>query len=802
MKYNKDANEIVVSLDEFVSVSRRGISRIAPNDELEPCSEAPSAVLSKKILGDHEQIPLHYSFEEGEYTFRLVGHADIVENGEITLLYTVELNPKKPRREELEISRGRAFTLGYMYAMTEGLDEVALKIVYASERSGDFDTREEKVTLKKLREFHLRCLGTLAKYARPEVERVTERLPSMAKLRFPFEQIRDGQSELVRATYRTLARGESLYACAPTGTGKTVSVLYPAIRLIGEGKEDKVFYLTPKTTTAEVARECLMLLSEAGARIRAISLSSKERSCPEGLICKKSAMLCKLSDARRLPDATLALYDKNITVVTLSEVREVAREFSVCPYELALSYSELCDAVICDINYLFDPRVYIRRYFDEGGRYAFLIDEAHNLAERAREMYSAELSLDTFLEKLDNPLIEPTSELRTYAPDIILRTKESLFEYLKDEIRKDKDGAESGATHLAELPSELYEPIGELALLLDTALRDSYRKKDELTHDRTEYLKELFYEIKRVYDTVERYDECYRTFIFYESGRLTLKLFSVDSGSVIKRILSKGHGTVFFSATLSPLEYYKSVLGGDGSSDTLEALSPFAPEALSVSIIDSISTRYSERERTLPAVSRAIAATLSPRIGNYMVFAPSFEYLEMLAGSFREKYPKIKVLEQRKDMTRVEKEAFLAEFEREREGYLVGFCVLGGIYSEGIDLVGKSLIGSVVVGIGMPALSYEREAIAEYYEEKLEAGKQYAYIYPGMNRVLQAAGRVIRHENDRGVIVLIDDRFRDPLYKKTIPALWRGMEYVGDLKELNERIKDFWREIDLEDSTR
>jgi Rad3-related DNA helicase len=289
-----------------------------------------------------------------------------------------------------------------------------------------------------------------------------------------------------------------------------------------------------------------------------------------------------------------------------------------------------------------------------------------------------------------------------------------------------------------------------------------------------------------------------RLFTKKDTARLMAGMLTLDPGKTVRSMTEKGRGAVFFSATLSPMEYYKSLLGADGSSEVLAASSPFAPECLSVSIMDKISTRYTERERTLPAVARTIAATMNPRRGNYMVFAPSFEYLGALADSFRRSYPKIKVIEQKREMSQKERAAFLAEFENTRDEYLVGFAVMGGIYSEGIDLVGDRLIGAVVVGIGIPSLSYEREAMAEYYEERYEEGKQYAYVYPGMNRVFQAAGRVIRHELDRGVIVLIDDRFDDPIYRKAIPALWPGTEYIGDPKELNARIKEFWQGVDEE----
>lgn len=798
MKYSTESKRILISVDELISISRRGVSATVPVNEDEPSTASASARMRQTVIGSTLPTVIDYDFDAFGYAFTLRGALDAQAKGSITILREAEISPSKPRRDELEAARGCAFILGYMQAMKLGINSVSLKMVFFNEKSGEYAEKIEEVDLPTLERFFSRCTVTLAKYARPEIERVTVRLPSMKSVRFPFDTVRDGQSELVRATYRTLARGSSLYACAPTGTGKTVSVLFPAIRLVGEGKHDKVFYLTPKSTAAEVAKSCIELLAGEGAVIRAVVLSSKERCCKRGLVCRQKISLCPLSDGSRLADAALDLYDRAITVVTLPDILDVAALHSVCPYELELTYSELCDCVICDINYLFDPRVYIRRYFDRGGRYSFLIDEAHNLKERASEMYSCELSLPVLSEKLSSPLIPQRSDLGMNGERIVTELKEPLLDFIKDDIHRGRDGEMLGAAHSSELPGGIYSPVDELLLYLDRALKSAYSQKDEDALARIELIRDLFYEIRRLAACVASFDEAYRMFVFYKNGDITLKLYAIDTGAIIKSLLAKGHGAVFFSATLSPLEYYKSVLGGDGSSEVLEVRSPFAPESLSVSIVDKISTRYSERARTLPAVSRAIAATVSAKRGNYMVFAPSFEYLEGLARDFCEKYPKIKVLEQRREMSAREKADFLAEFEKDSDSYLIGFCVMGGIYSEGIDLVGKRLIGAIVVGIGIPSLSYEREAMAEYYEEKYEAGKQYAYIYPGMNRVFQAAGRVIRHENDRGVIVLIDGRFADPIYKKSIPALWRGMEYVGDAKELNERVKEFWREVDKE----
>ena len=620
----------------------------------------------------------------------------------------------------------------------------------------------------------------------------------MKKIKFPYPEIREGQSDFIRAVYRNLARGTTLYATAPTGTGKTVSVIYPAIRTLGDGRIDKVFYLTPKTTTAEVARECLELFVSEGAKIRTVILSSKERCCRSNLACRDGRDKCKYTKYNRLPDAVMALYELGLSVVSEREAEKIAVEYSICTHELLLTYSELCDFVICDINYLFDPTVYIRRFFDTGGRYAFLIDEAHNLADRAREMYSAEFSSDSFDLLLSSPLIGPVSRLREPLEAYKKTYTELLLSYLKDEIRVDKEGVSHAAVHLSDVPSELYGLMEGLEKALDDELLASFSAEDEDSTERTRLIKDELYRVKKINSTLRLFDSHFKLFMFLDGDLIRLKLFCTDTHKVIEKALSKGQGAVFFSATLSPLDYYKSLLGGNGSSEVIEVESPFHEEALSVSIMDKISTRYSERERTAPAIIRVIGATLSARRGNYMVFAPSFEYLELLAEEFKRKYPKTKALIQRKNMSAKEKSDFLKEFTKEEDSYLVGFCVLGGIYSEGVDLVGEGLIGAIVVGIGMPSISYEREAMAEYYEEKYESGKQFAYIYPGLNRVLQAAGRVIRRENDRGVIVLIDDRFQDPIYKKSIPSLWHGMEYVGDAKELNERVKEFWRGVDEE----
>ncbi len=791
MRYDESRRVIEIALGEFVSIARRGVSPAVAYDEDEPTGGEVAMRRLAPIIGDAVSEKLIFGFTDSDYDFELVGRV-LTDGSRIIVSYSTTSNPERPKKNEIAELRGEGYIAAYMLASVRELSSVNIRFIYFNEASGEYAESQELVAFKKLQKFFDKCLTAVRIFALPEVERVTKRLPSMKKLKFPYDSIREGQSEFVRTAYRTLSRGGCLYATAPTGTGKTVSALYPAIRALGDGRVEKVFYLTPKTTTAEAARDCLLLMEESGANIRAVILTAKEKICTEGRLCQRSRKLCRKSACNRLSEAALTLWKGEKCVVGAKEIQKAAQEFDVCPYELSLTYSELCDVVICDFNYLFDPVVYIRRFFTKGGKYAFLIDEAHNLHERAREMYSASLSLSELYTPAEEPLLGEFSAVKKLSATSSAVFSDTLLPYVKDELRADKNGRLIGAASLSEPPSRLYTLFDEVLKVCEEEILLNQKSNDTEAEARLACLRSYYYKIKKFADILAAFDDAYKLFIFYNDGEIIAKLFCLDTSPVIRQRLNKGHGAVLFSATLSPLSYYRSVLGGDRSDEILEVNSPFDPSQLSVCIMDRISTRYSEREDTLPAVCRAIAATVSAKRGNYMVFSPSFAYSEALAKIFADKYPKIKVISQRADMSAKEKAKFLEEFKKDDKSYLIAFCVMGGVFSEGIDLAGEELIGAVIVSIGMPALSFEREAIAAYYEEKYEEGKQYAYIYPGMNRVFQAAGRVIRREDDRGVIVLIDDRFDDPLYRKSLPKLWEGVKFIGDAKSLRNELDEFW----------
>jgi Rad3-related DNA helicase len=794
MRFDELSGKIEIDMSEFISISRRAISPTPTCDEEEVGNARMSARVFERIMGKKCENPFSFEFSVGEHLFEMKISPDSVDNDLIILTRTVDTPPDKPRRDVVQTVRAEGFISAYALAEKCGFESIRLRIVYYNPITDEFSAVNEQLTKKKLLTFFTRCMTTLSVFATPEVERVTKRLPTLRALKFPYPEIRAGQNEFIRHAYRVLARGGRLFAGAPTGTGKTVSALFPALRALGDGRFDKIFYFTPKATIAEAVRDCLELMAKGGALVRAVILTAKEKACKNGLLCRRSRKLCPVSRENKLPEALLALYKEEHTVVDLKTVQRIAEQYGLCPYELSLAYAELCDVVVCDFNHLFDPSVYIRRFFSSRGRYSFLIDEAHNLAERVREAYSMELSADDIAEPSLSCLLGELSATKKAALSASELFYDTLLPYVKEEIREGREGEKLGAQNLSTVPERLYTLFDELLAIAENEYILSLSASDNEAYDRSAYLRAYIRSIRAFCELISGFDDSFKLFIFYKNGKISAKIFCLDTGRIIARRLSLGHSALLFSATLQPIDYYRETLGGERSDEVLTVESPFDPDQLAVRIIDSVSTRYSERDDTLLGVVRAIAATVSAKRGHYIVFSPSFAYSEALHRVFSEKYPKLNILLQKKDMSLREREEFLSKLSSTDAGYQIAFCVMGGIYSEGIDLAGDRLIGAIIVGIGLPSLSYEREAIAEYYAERYDGGKEFAYVYPGMNRVFQAAGRVIRREDDRGIIVMIDDRFRDPIYKKSLPHLWRNLEFIGDAKELKASLERFWCE--------
>ena len=520
-------------------------------------------------------------------------------------------------------------------------------------------------------------------------------------------------------------------------------------------------------------------------------LSAKERACPEGLLCRSAKAVCRRSQAGGVREEEAAAYLLSLPTVpiTYADILEAANRFAVCPYELSLRYSLFCDVIVGDYNYLFDTRVYLQRYFESAGDYCFLIDEAHDLFDRAREMYSARLD-ESMLRALADfcDAHEPLAALASLAKEAL-----SLFDrrveaaLAGEQSYTDKDGVVHRFAVEKKMPDLLFAIASRLA---DEGL--SLANPRLLPRAATVALRELCYPLRDAALRATLYDRRFECFYTADGDARCVRLVCLDPSAEIDRRLSLGRAAILFSATLSPLPYYRTVLGGAREGVELSLASPFDEDRLAVAIMDKENTRYTAREESVRGVAEAIYGMVSARCGNYFVFCPSYAYLERVHAAFRAAHPEVATLMQTKNASLSARDAFLSRFVPEPSETLVGFCVTGGVYAEGIDLVGTRLIGAAVVGVSLPQPSPERDAMAAYFEDLYEAGREYAYTYPGMNRVLQAAGRVIRTESDRGVLLLIDDRFADPFYRKMLPSHWRGMRLVGDGRAARAFFSRFW----------
>ncbi len=775
MRYDGERDAIVLTVSELVRLARRR-RRTRPLPDEEPERRAPRS----------EGEPIADLYEGNGRRYYVTGDA-VFDGEDLVLFASVPGDPTSPDPDLVRQTRGEGFCLLAMLTRAGKAGSGAFKVIYRSP-SGEVCEVREKPKKEDLARFYDRLFEAVGRDAAFEIARVEKRLPSMAKVVFPYPNVRDGQRDLISAAYKAIRGGYRLYACAPTGIGKTVSTLFPAVRAMGEGFCDKIFYLTPKNTAALAAADAAERLAKEGADLRVLLLSAKERICPHNLLCREiGGERCPLSRSAptREDEAALELLDSGKTTVDLTLLRQVGEKHKVCPYELALRYAEYADVVICDYNYLFHPRVAIRRFFSEPGAWCFLCDEAHNLIDRARELYSLDLPL-TFFDAF-RPASDANPALKGALKETSERVRAILYPLVADTVEQDAEGIKRGFYRQRDLPEGLLDALADFC---DVCLAVLEEKK--LPPDLLVGLRDATYDLAEAVAKLARYSSRFVSFITLYGDALAYRALCLDPSEILSSRLSLGRSAVLFSATMTPTAYYRNVLGGRATDDELDLPSPFDPSQFSVAVLDRIGTRYSEREDTLKAVARAVLTTVKAKPGNYLVFCPSFAYLDRLSDEVGRIAPGLEIVKQSRRMDRRERQAFLDRFSEDNRRALVGFTVTGGIYGEGIDLVGRRLIGAVVVGVGLPQPTPENEAIREYYDDTLEAGREYAYVYPGMNRVLQAAGRVIRTESDRGVVVLIDDRFSEPVYRRLMPNHWRGLKYVGDLPSLSHLLGRFW----------
>ncbi len=745
------------------------------------------------------EVSLSNTTRYGELTYTVSGRADGIEQDEdgwtIEEIKTMHARAFSFPVPEIYLAQLRIY--GYFFCMEKDLGGVNLRMTCINI---DNDKQKESTVYasrEQLRDYYFSLLSRLERWAKLIEKHQREELPALASLTFPYTEMRGGQEDMIRAVHRAAKRGERLFLQAPTGLGKTMSSLYPAVRAHGAGLADRIFYLTAKASTRREAFGAVRRLVQSGAPLRATVLTAREQICPHPTAMMDGRSLSSHCNGVECEYA-MGYYDRAGDAIyelitsgrgyDRSRILEIAHKYKVCPYELSLDVSEYCDIIIADYNYAFDPMVYLRRYFSPGapceGKNIFLVDEAHNLADRARDMYSMTLSRRAF-EKV-YAKVDRRDKVLNEALETVILAMRSMRKMCRDNLSVDEEGNECGYS-LSHAPLTAFnEKLHWFSDQCDAWLR---RHGEE---DIAQSVRDLCYTLHEYTTIMEHYDEHYVTYVELGGGDTLVHLLCLDPSGELNILLNRATSTVLFSATLTPLSYFVDVLGGGDAARTMALPSPYDRDNFGLFVVENISTRYSQRKESCRQIAACIGAAVSGKKGNYIVYFPSYSYLENVLVHFHALYPKVTTVVQKKGMRAAEREAFLDAFVADQDVLRVGFCVLGGSFSEGVDLPGSRLIGSVIVGVGLPGLSGEKNILQEYYQNKSEMGYQYAYVYPGMNRVLQAAGRVIRTDEDKGIVVLIDDRYATPDYRRLFPSHWIHAKYAGNAKNLAEMVAYFW----------
>ena len=727
----------------------------------------------------HAEVSLKLNVPCEGFTLCLEGRADgIIKREDETVIDEIKgvLRELKYIEEPVPVHLAQAKCYAYIYAVQNDLEEICVQMTYCQMETEEIKRFSQTFSTEELKGWIQSVIKAYEKWAKFQIEWRESSRESIRQIQFPYAY-REGQKELAMSVYRTILRKKKLFIQAPTGIGKTMATVFPAVKAIGEGLGDKLFYLTAKTITRTVAEQAFQTLKQQNLRCKVITLTAKEKICfCEETVCNPEACPYAKGHYDRVNDAVFDLLTARDDM-SRANIEAYARKYEVCPFEMSLDVALWVDAVICDYNYVFDPNAHLKRFFSEGGKeeYLFLIDEAHNLVERAREMYSAALYKEEFLaakklvKGIDRKLTRKL-EICNQQFLVLKRACETYREY----------------TSVGHIAVSLMNLMSELERFLEETEAEEVR----------EQILEFYFHVRAFLNIYDILDEHY--VIYTELGEddsFLLKLFCVNPAVNLQEYLSRGNSTIFFSATMLPIRYYKKLLSVEKEDYAIYAASPFQKEHRKLFVGRDVSTKYTKRTGQMyERFASYIAAALRAKKGNYIAFFPSYRFLEEVYERFKQyETEDVICIVQEQSMDEEKREAFLKAFDEERTESLIGFCVMGGIFSEGIDLTEERLIGTFLVGTGLPQVCNEREILKQYFDRHGEAGFSYAYLYPGMNKVLQAAGRVIRTAADRGVILLLDERFLERQYQEVFPREWDDYE-TGTIKIAEESMRRFWEQ--------
>lgn len=708
-----------------------------------------------------------------EYDITLEGRADgIIIGGKRVIIDEIKStvsNLDEFFESQGEWHLGQAICYAYLYALENNQLEMEVRLTYISQHDDSKMFKKYVYSFNDLEKYVLNLIKDYLTFYKRQEYYNELRNKSIINLDFPYAEFRTGQRDLSKFVYSVCKDGGELFFEAPTGTGKTISTLFPAIKTFPDGKNEKIFYLSAKNQTKEVAINAIDMMRKKGLFLRSILISSKEDMCQcDAKTCNPDECIFAKGYYTKLRKALNDLIDAEIS--DNKKILEYAVNNTMCPFELQLDYSLLCDVIVCDYNYLFDPLVHLKRYFDENNTPFFaLVDEAHNLAERSLDMYSAEICEDDFLllQKMFKKYKHPKFK------KALKKVINAFLEYKIDEENLILD------------ESDCYDML--------SSLENYFKVSQDILKNYQDYISnqfiDCFRKVNRFLKIYEFYNDTFT--IYFNKNISTLYLKCLDASSFLKNTISKIRGAVMFSATMTPLSYYIDRLGGTNDSPTMKLPSPFPKENLLLLVRGDISTRYKDRVNSYKSISNSIISLVKQKKGNYLVFFPSYQYMNDVINIFPND-DNINIIIQTKEMDKIQKDDFLNNFKSNPEKTTIGFAVLGGSFSEGIDLTNDKLIGAVIVGVGLPKISFERDIIKDYYNNKNESGFDYAYVNPGMNKVMQAAGRVIRTKDDVGVVLLLDERFLSRKYKELFKVEWSNYISVYSEKEIEAHASKFW----------
>ena len=770
---------ISLSVGELTEIGRRGDI----NFRFSSRSSAQEGIAAHRLLqrtrGDEyiAEKALAFDITSGELDITIKGRVDgyFLNDGELIVdeIKSIRIAPEEIPPDVLDNFWRQAFFYGYMLSVEHQVDEVTVRLcLYHLDEKKEYQLTR-LVSARELAQMFVDALMGLVHRVERRLQWQSRRRDANSDLRFPYGDYRPGQRDMAVSVYRALRNERQLVMQAPTGIGKTMGTIFPAVHALETEGVERLFYLSAKTPTQKLAEDSVRDIGLAGGRLKAVTLTAKEKICfSKGQPCDPDHCKFAAGYYDRIEgaiDDTLQSAD----LLTRDVIEEAAHEYAVCPFEFGLDLSRSCDLVICDYNYVFDPVVYLRRFFDDERKDSLvLVDEAHNLVDRGREMFSAEIDKSQFLD-LSKSLKEAGLSLHRSA----MAVNRAFLEYRKQDQGFEQNGFMTGKEPPQNVLGALQQFTGEAEEILRLDGQEPWR----------EALLETYFAALRFVRTAEEYGDDYVTLLKQGQRKreMRLKLYCVDPSNRLGERFAGLAGSVCFSATMQPRQYFSRMLGVEEESSWYRLPSPFPAENLHVCVAGFIETTYKARQESIEPIIAVIREVVAAREGNYIVFFPSYQYLNLVFEAFTQQFPDIEVQVQNRAMSDEEREGFLAGFE---SGPVCGFAVMGGAFAEGVDLKGTRLIGAIIVGVGLPQLGVDRDLIRDYFGE---SGFEFAYQYPGITRVLQTAGRVIRTDTDEGVICLIDSRYLQNRYRSMLPDSWQ-VSNASSVAELGLKIEEFW----------